>query len=551
MRGHANPAPRRSGQGRAPGVMRGLRLLAGLAVTLSFFALRNASRLPARKVAAGKELPDASGTSLAAAARRQTKDHPNLSGLHLLESGIDACAARLALVKAAESRLDVQYYIWHGDRTGTLLLQAIHEAAERGVKVRMLLDDNGISGLDTALAALDQHPGVEIRIFNPFAIRFPKALGFLFDFKRLNRRMHNKSLTVDGSVTIVGGRNIGDEYFDADDEAMFVDLDVLAIGPAVAAVEEDFQRYWDSQSAYPAHQILPRVRASQRRKLAKRAAAVSRDDSARRYIGRLNELSLVDDLRNGALALEWAEVRLVSDDPAKTLGKAEQRDLLLTNLQGLMGPVRREIGLVSGYFVPGAQGAETFADLAASGISITILTNGYAASDVGLVHAGYAPHRKRLVSAGVRLLEIQPWPTSPGTAQKTNHVGIAKRFRGTGTGSTAALRSGVTTLHAKTFTVDRERLFVGSFNLDPRSYELNTELGFVIESPAFATRVADRLEEAVKGPVCEVVMGADGELRWKFVAEDVSLELDAEPGMTALDRLIVGIARRLPIARLL
>lgn len=516
-------------------------------------ALRRASRLPTRDMPEGSPspMPDASDSRLARSIRDQADEHPGLSGVHLLEDGIDAFAARLLLVRNAERRLDVQYYIWHGDRTGTLLLEELHRAAERGVKVNLLLDDNGISGLDHVLSALDQHPNIEIRLFNPFPIRFPKALGFLTDFDRLNRRMHNKSLTVDHAVTIVGGRNVGDEYFAAGDEALFVDLDVLAVGPVVADVERDFDRYWHSRSVYAASSILPKVSPSQRDKLTKRASIVERDAATRRYVERMRKLPLIAELTEGTLDLEWTKVRMLSDDPAKGLGDVAERDLLLTNLERSLGPITGELGLVSGYFVPGEEGAEYFIDLVKAGVSVTVLTNGYAANDVGIVHAGYVPYRHRLVSAGVRLFEMQPWsrPEKPG--KKGTRIGIAKRIHGTGTGSTASLRSGATTLHAKTFTVDRERLFVGSFNFDPRSVQLNTEIGFLIESPALATRIAEQMIDTVPQRACEVIEGPDGDLRWRLSKDGKRSVRTSEPGMNLFDHALIAVARRLPIARLL
>ncbi|WP_262358491.1 phospholipase D-like domain-containing protein, partial [Bordetella pertussis] len=196
--------------------------------------------------------------------------HPGLSGFHVLGDAQDAFAARMLLARAATRTLDVQYYIWRNDMTGTLLLQALHAAAERGVRVRLLLDDNGISGLDDALAALDAHPNAEVRLFNPFPTRSFKALGYLTDFSRLNRRMHNKSFTVDNQATIIGGRNIGDEYFGATDGVLFADLDVLAVGPVVGDVSAEFDAYWASESAWPAGPLLPAPGAQTLRALAER-----------------------------------------------------------------------------------------------------------------------------------------------------------------------------------------------------------------------------------------------------------------------------------------
>src|SRR5574340_533285 len=184
--------------------------------------------------------------------------HPGCSGIHPLPGGLDAFAARMLLAGAAERTLDVQYYIWDGDKTGTLLFNALRAAADRGVRVRLLLDDHNAIGLDETLAELDTHPMLEVRLFNPLRIRRPRWINYLIDFTRVNRRMHNKSITADAAATIVGGRNVADKYFDASDEIVFADLDVLAVGPVARDVAADFERYWNSVSACPARRLLPR-----------------------------------------------------------------------------------------------------------------------------------------------------------------------------------------------------------------------------------------------------------------------------------------------------
>lgn len=514
------------------------------------FGLIRANRLPRRRASSEIPPPATGDTTLSRITQERAARHPGLSGVHLLSDAVDAFAARLLLVKAAERTIDLQYYIWHGDRTGTLLLEAVHEAAQRGVRVRLLLDDNGIAGLDGVLAALNAHRNIEVRLFNPFRIRYPKAIGFLVDFGRLNRRMHNKSFTVDGAVTIVGGRNIGDEYFGAGDGALFADLDVLAIGPVAREVEADFQRYWTSESAYPARQILPILGRHKRAKLRSRASVVERDVSARRYVQRLDSLPLVKEVIAGTLTVEWAQVRMISDDPAKVVRDIEYRNLLAGKLDGAIGRPREEMTIVSGYFVPGEQGTHQLADYARSGVKVTVLTNGYSATDVALVHAGYAPWRKRLLRAGVRLFEtaaqVRDAPSKKQRRQG-NRLGIGSRLRPTGSGSFAALRSGAATIHAKTITADRERLFVGSFNFDPRSLRLNTELGFVIYSPVLAGQVAEAFETIVPGAAYEVTLDARGRLNW--TGERGSGP--CEPGLDFFDSLLIGCASRLPISWLL
>ena len=297
-------------------------------------------------------LSDTAGTPLGQGVTPMVTAHPGLTGLHMLNDGRSAFAARVLLARAATRSLDIQYYIWHGDLSGTLLLEEVYTAAERGVRVRLLVDDNGIAGLDAPFAALDAHPNIEVRLYNPFIVRRPKPIGYLADFPRLNRRMHNKSFTADNQLTIIGGRNVGDEYFGARDEGLFADLDVLAAGTAVADVSRQFDRYWASQSAYPAARILPPVSSGALVAIRDAAAEARRDPAAQAYVEAAQSLPFVEQAKRGTLAFEWAPVRLVSDDPAKTLGGGGRQGLLLTRLGEIIGTPRRELGLVSGYFVP-------------------------------------------------------------------------------------------------------------------------------------------------------------------------------------------------------
>lgn len=520
--------------------------------------LRYASRLPSRIDEPESRSPDARAdiaeeTEFQRTGAELRDRHPGLSGLHLLPDAHDAFATRMLLAERAERTLDLQYYIWHGDRTGTLLLEALHRAAQRGVKVRLLLDDNGISGLDTVLAALDRHPNISVRLFNPFRIRFPKAIGFIADFGRLNRRMHNKSFTADGVATIIGGRNVGDEYFGGRDGGVFADLDVLTVGAAVPDMQRDFERYWSCPSAYPARQILPQVSAGQMAKLTKRASLIERDPSARQFVARLSSLPIIRELGEGTLPLEWCPVQLVSDDPAKAAGHASEEGLLAGKLEKAIGSPQHELGVIAGYFVPGERGTAELCGLAERGVAVTVLTNAFAANDVAMVHAGYAPSRKALLEAGVVLYEMfgDPVSSTKTDRRQGNKLGIGSRLRGTGTGSAAALRSHASTLHAKTFTVDRERLFIGSFNFDPRSRDLNTELGFVIESPLLAGRVADAFRDTFPAHAYRVDINSSGQLAWTEQTDSGQVAYSREPNMRPIDHALVEVGQRLPIQWLL
>lgn len=306
---------------------RAITLLKGIAfcviaVCLVLFVVGRCTRPPSldgRTVTAA--LLETHDTRLGRSISPLVEAHPGLSGIHALADSRDAFAARSHLAQVAERTLDVQYYIWEKDMTGTLLFEELRAAADRGVRVRFLLDDNGTSGLDPILAALDSHPNIEVRLFNPCVIRKPR-LGYLTDFSRANRRMHNKSFTADNQVTIIGGRNVGDEYFSAAEGLLFVDLDVIAVGPVVSEVSKDFDRYWASDSSYPADRIVPRVDPARIQKIAAAASNVGRDPAAVAYTNALRDSPFVRLLIERRLDFEWAETRMISDDPAKGLGRA-------------------------------------------------------------------------------------------------------------------------------------------------------------------------------------------------------------------------------------
>ncbi|MEO8188940.1 MAG: phospholipase D family protein [Acidobacteriota bacterium] len=472
-------------------------------------------------------------TRLSKAVRPLVDSHPGLSGIFPLREGRDAFAARALLADAAERTLDLQYYIWHDDMSGTLLFRAARRAADRGVRVRLLLDDNNSTGLDATIATLSAHPKIEVRLFNPFFHRRWRLIDYFADFSRLNRRMHNKSFIADGQVTIIGGRNVGDEYFEAAHDVLFVDLDVLAVGPVVADVSLDFDRYWKSGSACPAETVLAPVSDASRAEVTAAASRAEGEKAAEEYSRAVAASPFVRDLLARELNFDWAITRMVSDDPAKGLGRAPEKEHLWGRLTRILDAPKTELQLISPYFVPGAQGIETFAALARDGVKITVLTNSLEATDVVAVHAGYAKRRKPLLECGVTLFEMKR--ASPVPSGKDRGL----------TGSSGS------SLHAKTFSVDRARVFIGSFNFDPRSAKLNTELGFVIDSPA----LAQAMTEAFAGPVLarayEVRLAGSGSLEWVERTSEGETVHRKEPGVSPGRLLAVRVLSWLPIEWLL
>jgi putative cardiolipin synthase len=504
-----------------------------------WLVLHQFNRLPSLQGrTASAVITDTASTRLGRAIAPLAQAHPGLSGIVPLYQGLDAFAARVLLADAAQRSLDVQYYIWRADMSGTLLAQALQRAAARGVRVRLLLDDNNTSGLDPALAALDAHPNVEVRLFNPFASRRWRALDYLTDFARLNRRMHNKSFTIDNQATITGGRNVGDEYFSADPDMRFVDLDILAVGPVVSEVSNDFDRYWSSASAYPVASLFSPAQAATSDPLAARASLLEREPAALRYMRSLADSAFVQRLLAGQLPLEWTRVRLVSDDPAKGLGLAPPEALVWQRLRRVLGEATREVQLVTPYFVPTAAGVDALAGLSAQGVQVSVLTNSLEATDVLAVHAGYAKWRVPLLKAGIGLYEMKRGGMAPERALR---------------GSSAS------SLHAKVFAVDGARLFVGSFNFDPRSANLNTEMGLAIDSAALAQEMREASSRQVPALAYEVRLDERGQLQWlereQLGHKPGSVAQPAvharEPGASRWQRLGVWFIAKLPVEWLL
>lgn len=513
-----------------------LTLARGLA-WLGLLALLGGCSLPSlegRLESSALDEEQSRATRLGQALAPRVAEHPGLSGIHPLASPTDAFAARMVLAKAAERTLDLQYYIWRPDITGVLLLEALHAAADRGVRVRLLLDDSGTAGIDAELAALASHPNIQIRLFNPFVVRSPKWLGFLTDFSRANRRMHNKAFIADNQVSIIGGRNIADEYFAATEEVHFSDLDVLAVGDVVDEVSTDFDRYWRSASAYPVARILSGADPEGLERLARAADEESRDPEADRYMQAVAETELVQKLVAGELELEWSPVHMLSDDPAKGLGQVSDEGLLFHELERLLSDAEASVALVSPYFVPAEAGTAALVRQARQGIRVRVLTNALEATDVIAVHAGYAKRRKALLEAGVRLYEMH---------RGSNHQGDGLRAGPFGSSGAS--------LHAKTFAVDGERAFVGSFNFDPRSAHLNTELGFIIESPALARQIDATFETGIPSSAYEVRLDREGDLYWIEQRDGRVIRHDTEPNTGRLKRLGVFLISLLPIEWLL
>ena len=452
------------------------------------------------------------------------------SGFYLLSDGIEALAARLVMAENAERSIDAQYYLIKDDLTGNAFVKALLDAADRGVRVRLLIDDMFTKGHDAGIAALDTHPNFEIRIFNPFARRNLRALDAIGGFSRINRRMHNKSYTVDNQVTVVGGRNIADEYFGARSDSKFGDLDVIGIGSFVPDVSAMFDEYWNHSTAIPVPgfadmpddptALLPAVR--------ERLTRVRDDalDSPYAEAVRARALSILD--RDWS-EYTWAPYRMVVDSPDKGIKKrAAEADSITTPLVASLQSAQDEIWIVSPYFVPRKTGVQGLSEIKNRGVLVNVITNSLAANNQKTVHGGYAPSRKPLLQSGIRLYEIRADAWVQGAEIVAEDDARA-------------------TLHTKAFIVDRRQFFIGSFNFDPRSAYINTELGVIIDSPKLAERVTQGVEAMLPHQAWEVYLDQNDKLRWRGLQDGQEVVLKKEPQTSGWDRFVAGFYRLLPI----
>ena len=434
-------------------------------------------------------------TSLGRRARELSRDHPGESGFHLIADGVEAMAVRVSGAIVAERTLDTQYYLINDDMTSAIFIMGLLEAADRGVRVRLLLDDMLTMGQDSGMLALDAHPNLEMRIFNPFANRTVRAWNFLTDFGRVNRRMHNKSFIVDNQMAVIGGRNIGDEYFAAREEFNFGDLDVLTVGPVVNEISDMFDMYWNHRLAVPASTVIDpqadhEAELSQLRK---------RLDERIRKIKKTHYADLITDYletRLGPGDFDWVPYELVYDSPDKAVkSKSDDAASIRTPLAASIETGQRELMVISPYFVPTDGLIKAFKELRARGMEAVVITNSLAANNHSVVHAGYAPARKELLEMGVGLYEMRP---------DVHLLGVEKTGR----------EDAVSTLHTKAFLVDRERFYLGSFNWDPRSAYLNTEMGIILNSPELAESVANRVESGLPDVAYRLELDGKGKIIW-------------------------------------
>ncbi len=428
--------------------------------------------------------PDATPLGRQVATLRPRAVPAGQSGLFLLGQGVEAFSARVGLAQRATRTLDVQYYAVFNDESGTLLLGELIDAARRGVRVRLLIDDLHGSGQGLDLSLLASVPGIEVRVFNPFAGRgFTPArlLELIADGERLNRRMHNKAWIADNVGAIIGGRNLGNKYFSGPSETLFADLDVLTFGPVTREISRSFDRYWNSEWALPIAAPDGANKDTVPTRLAEFANRIEQI-KASPYGMSLKKSAPIGDLLAGRRAVVWATAHAVVDPVSKFDAdkSPEVESYVLTEVAEQLRATRQSLLMVSPYFVPGESGTSLLKGLVDRGVKVQVLTNSLSATDVPLVHAGYAKYRPALLKHGVTLYELKPTATPD--------IGASRGSTTLGSGSSEA------SLHAKAFVMDQRTVLIGSMNFDPRSAWYNSELGILVDSPQLAAQVAQAFD---------------------------------------------------------
>ncbi|MFH1985206.1 MAG: phospholipase D family protein [Pseudomonadota bacterium] len=494
---------------------------------------KDSNRQPSFAIRDGQE------TTLGRKFASQLVAHEGQSGVFLLGNGLDAFVGRAVLASYAERSINVQYYMFHQDTVGQLLIDQLIKAADRGVRVRMLIDDIYGSDADGVWTALDAHPKIEVRLFNPFVRGAYKDLQWITRFRDVNYRMHSKSLTFDNQAAIVGGRNIGDEYFDADPDLAFADLDVLAIGPVVPQVSEAFDQYWNSDYAYPASALATPASPEQLKALKERYGRVLHQEASAAYIAALNNSDLANALHAGGAHFKWAEAKVIHDSSEKKArGENWQTELLISQLWPYMKQVTNELIIVSPYFVPGEKGADALCALSAKGVTVRILTNSLASNDVSAVHAGYSKYRNQLLKAGVVLYELDEEVKKTVKEKFTWLPGLSK-----------------SSLHAKTMVLDKKAMFVGSMNLDQRSLHINNEIGILFLNPEIAGNSAEAFDRNIEKVAFRLALHRDNNgsesIRWHLKKDGKDIVYDAEPYAGFWKKLGVWVIRLLPVEFLL
>jgi cardiolipin synthase C len=553
----------RVGQEGLSTALRGGRPFARAWLIVAALALAGCASLPDKvERTPSKAIVAKADTELGRIVKASTPD-AELSGFRLLPSGEYALQARLELARRAQRTLDVQYYMILGDQTGRYLLRTLRDASLRGVRVRLLLDDLHTAG-DPVLLGLDAYPNVEVRLFNPF----PAGRGSLVvrysvnarEFERVNRRMHNKLFIADGVMAVAGGRNIADRFFMGSAVANYVDLDTLVAGAVVPRLSSQFDEYWNSPNIYPVTSIVKSSEAPEalQRNFERLTAWATMPEY--RPADQVNEASVpiadpapqpvplpeperpppndmlgyspvAEDFDAGKIGLIWANAQAYADSPDKAIGRVstygavpiDDVDSVRYNVIEMIRRARKEVVIVSPFMIPGKEGIETVRASTERGVKFTIVTNSLAAAPEPAVHTAYRRYRPELLKLGVDLFE-----TSPLRVSRSLRLG---RFTGS-----------LGKLHAKAAVIDRETVFIGSMNFDPRSDYHNTEMGLFIQSSTLAQQVLKLVDVIKQQGSYQVRLAPNGkDVQWEVVGGTGQAPLVEEPETTMWSRFMIDV----------
>ena len=483
---------------------------------------------------------DTTQTTLAQVIQPLQQQHPDLTGYHILYEPLEALAARLRLIDQAEKTLDLQYYIWDNDKVGALALHALIGAADRGVKVRLLIDDNNAKSTEGIFLALAQHPNIQVKLFNPYRFRKYRALDMLLDLKRINRRMHNKSFIADHQVALIGGRNMTNQYFNVSDNYQFSDVDVMLFGTAVKDISSSFDEYWNHDYAYDVREIVdPHAHHLSYESLKQQLDEHYQQITVQNYLNLAKHSYTIDSLMNRNIPLDWVKAEVVKDSPDKIRAKAKKEEHLNFQLINHLEKPEQNIDLISAYFVPEKKGAKILENLAQNGVEVRVLTNSFKANDVAVVHAFYGKYRQDLLEHGVQLYEFLPALDKDNLDKYTEDLAKKAKINLKGLSRSS--------LHAKLMALDGKQVFIGSFNFDPRSAYLNTEIGVLLDSPALAQTVHSTMDQNLSKYAYKLVLDANKKMNWQRQTPQGPIIYRQEPRMKWWQKAGVKMLSWLPI----
>ncbi|AOA60002.1 phospholipase [Acinetobacter larvae] len=518
-------------------------VLQNMAILLCVLSVLSAcSTLPKRLATPAKFAYDieTNDTSLGQLIQALKIKNPELTGYHILYDPLDALAARIHLIDRAEKTLDLQYYIWDNDKIGSLVLYKIIQAADRGVKIRLLIDDNNAHAMEGVYLALSQHANIEVKLFNPYRFRTLRAIDMVLDLKRINRRMHNKTFTADHQVSLIGGRNMSNQYYNISDNYQFSDLDVMLVGDAVDDINHSFDEYWNHEYAYPVIQVVnPKYNALRFDSLKQQLTTHYQKVTVQNYLDLSNRSNDFEKWLNQNIDLNWVKAEVVKDAPDKIKARAKKEEHLNFQLiQNLQTPVQH-VDLVSAYFVPEQRGADKLSELAQNGVKVRVLTNSFRANDVAVVHAFYAKYRQQLLENGVELYEFLP--ALPDEAIDGTIEELSRKTRVSLKGLSRS------SLHAKLMVLDNKQVFIGSFNFDPRSSNLNTEIGVILNSEHLATLVHQVMDNNLKRYAYQLRLNPDNKIQWLRQLPDKTIIYNKEPKMKWWKKIGLKLVSWLPL----